>query len=145
MAKIFRKLMGTTCHLRWREADERERVWNCNPGHPITQGIGECIEIPETEMYGEAFGIPAPDEQVFISWYEGGEVFRSGCTWIRGNGKVFYFSPGHETHPIYRQEEIKLVLKNAARWAYCPGVWVDDACPHVPLEETKEEIQKKTD
>ena len=96
-AKIFKRLMGTSCDLKWREAGERERLWVCNPGHPIVQGIGECLELPNTEMYGEPFGIPTPDENVFISWFEGGEVFRSGCTWKRGNGKIFYFRPGHET------------------------------------------------
>lgn len=139
-SKIFKRLMGTTCSLCWREVGERERAWVCNPGHPIAQGLGECIEIERSEMYGEPFGIPVPDEQVFLSWYQGGEVFRSGGTWRRGNGKVFYFSPGHETYPIYYQDEIKLVLKNGARWA-CPAgsSWVD-ICPHIPIERAKEKL-----
>ena len=116
-AKIFKRLMGTSCSLTWREAGEKERVWVCNPGHPIAQGIDRYFEIPNTEMYGEPFGIPAPDEQVFLSWFEGGEVFRSGCTWKRGNGRIFYFRPGHETYPIYKHDAVKLVLKNAVRWA----------------------------
>ena len=89
--------MGTSCMLRWREAAERERVWIVNPSHPIVAGLeGECIELPHTEMYGEFFDIPTPDELIFISWFEGGEVFRSGCTFRRGQGRIFYFSPGHE-------------------------------------------------
>jgi len=138
-SKIFKKLLGTTCSLTWREAGERERLWVCNPGHPIVKGLDECFVIEETEMYGEPFGIPSPDEQIFISWFEGGEAFRSGCTWFRGNGKIFYFRPGHETHPIFYQDEIKLVLKNAVRWAKREGVWADGA-PCVPA---REEIKAK--
>ncbi|NIM05830.1 MAG: trehalose utilization protein ThuA [Armatimonadetes bacterium] len=144
MSKVFRRLMGTNCSLRWREVDERQRLWVCNPGHRIVQGLGECIEIPKSEMYGEPFMIPPPHEQIFISWFEGGEVFRSGCTWLRGNGKIFYFSPGHETLPIYYQEEIKLVLKNAARWARQEHLWKGaDHCPQIPLEKTREKIGRK--
>ncbi len=116
-SKIFRSLMGTNCSLKWREAGERERLWTIEPGHPIAQGIGEYFEIPHCEMYGERFDIPRPDEVVFISWFQGGEVFRSGCTFHRGNGRVFYFRPGHETFPIYHQKEVQLVLGNAVRWA----------------------------
>jgi trehalose utilization protein len=118
-SKIFKKLMGTSCALRWREEpNERELVWNVRPGHPITQGIGPVIIVPHQEMYGEYFDIPQPDEQIFISSFTGGEVFRSGCCWTRGQGRVFYFSPGHETFPVYYQPEIKQVLANAVQWAY---------------------------
>ena len=116
-SKIFRALMGTNCSLKWREADEKERLWNLEPGHPITQGIGDTIELPAHEMYGERFDIPTPDKLIFISWYEGGNVFRSGCTWERGHGRIFYFSPGHETYPIFRHPQIRRVLANACRWA----------------------------
>jgi trehalose utilization protein len=124
-SKIFKRLMGTSCSLVWREAGEKERLWVCNPGHPIMRGIDRYFEIPNTEMYGEPFAIPTPDEQIFISWFEGGEVFRSGCTWRRGNGKIFYFGPGHETYPIFHHPTVKLVLQNAARWAYPDGTWID--------------------
>lgn len=116
-SKIFKRLMGTHCSLIWRELGEKERVWTVAPGHPIAEGLGPYFEIPHTEMYGEYFDIPQPDELVFISWYPGGEVFRSGCAYYRGRGKVFYFSPGHETFPIYYQEEVRRVLANAVRWA----------------------------
>jgi len=117
-SKIFRVLLGTHVNrLRWREADERERVWVIEHNHPITAGIGEYIEIPQSETYGEYFGIPTPDELIFISWYEGGEVFRSGCTFKRGNGKIFYFSPGHEGYRIYDMPPIQQVIKNAIGWA----------------------------
>lgn len=116
-SKIFKALMGTTCNLKWREAAEKERLWVVSPGHPIAEGLGEYFEIPHAEMYGEHFDIPAPDTLVFISWFEGGEVFRSGCCYHRGRGKVFYFRPGHETYPIYYQPEVLRVIVNGIRWA----------------------------
>lgn len=134
-SKIFRRLMGTNCSLKWREAAEKERLWNIEPGHPITDGIGEYIELPNTEMYGERFDIPAPDKLIFISWFEGGEVFRSGCCWERGHGRVFYFRPGHETYPIYHNPQVQRVIANAVRWA-APRVKIKDNCPNVkPLEK----------
>ena len=116
-SKIFRKLMGTTCNLKWREIGEKERLWVVEPGHPIAEGLGEYIEIEHTEMYGERFDIPEPDTLVFISWFQGGEVFRSGCCYHRNKGKVFYFRPGHETFPIYYQADVLQVIVNAVRWA----------------------------
>ncbi len=133
-SKIFKTLMGTTCSLKWRESTDKERIWNIAPHHPITKGIGEFFEIPREEMYGEPFGIPTPDELIFISWFTGGEVFRSGATWQRGNGRVFYFRPGHETYPTYHQREIQQVIINAIRWAR-PTVRIPDTCPNtLPLE-----------
>ncbi len=136
-SKIFQKLMGTNCSLKWREVAEKERLWNIKPSHPITEGIGEYIELPNAEMYGERFDIPEPDEQIFISWFEGGEVFRSGCVWYRGHGKVFYFRPGHETYPIFYNPEVQKVLTNAARW--CAGTYYKstDDSPEIkqPLEK----------
>jgi len=120
-SKIFKRLMGTSCGLCWREAAERERLWVVNPKHPITQGIGSYIELPNTEMYGEYFDIPDPDDLLFISWFEGGEVFRSGATWHRGKGKIFYFRPGHETYPIFYNKEVLKVLSNGVRWAKFSG------------------------
>jgi trehalose utilization protein len=116
-SKIFKKLMGTSCDLKWREAGEKERIWVVNPGHPITQGIGEYIELEEEEMYGEHFDIPQPDELIMMSWFEGGEVFRSGCCYTRGAGKVFYFRPGHETYPTYYNAQVRKVITNAVKWA----------------------------
>jgi len=116
-SKIFRKLMGTTCNLKWREIGEKERLWAVEPGHPIVKGLGPYIEIPHTEMYGERFDIPQPDTLIFISWFEGGEVFRSGCCYHRGKGKIFYFRPGHETYPIFYQSEVLKVINNAIHWA----------------------------
>jgi trehalose utilization protein len=139
-SKIFKRLMGTSCQLQWREAGERERVWVLNPGHPIAVGLGSCIELENSEMYGEPFSIPTPEEQVFISWFEGGEVFRGGCCWRRGNGKIFYFSPGHELYPIYHHPDIQRVLCNAVRWARPGGYW-DNGPRHIPVEEAREKIK----
>ncbi|WP_276302253.1 ThuA domain-containing protein [Halorussus lipolyticus] len=116
-SKIFKRLMGTTCDLKWRNEAERERIWTVEPGHPIAEGVPESIEVPEAEMYGERFDVPAPDTLVFTSWFEGGEVFRSGCCYRRGAGRIFYFRPGHETYPIYHQSEIQQVVTNAVEWA----------------------------
>jgi len=120
-SKIFRKLMGTSCDLKWREADERERLWVVAPNHPIAAGIGEYIELEQEEMYGEYFDIPVPDELVFLSWFQGGEVFRSGCCYTRGLGKIFYFRPGHEMYPTYHNAEIQKVIANAVGWAAPAG------------------------
>jgi trehalose utilization protein len=119
-SKIFQKLMGTTCNLKWREAGELERLWVVAPGHPIAAGLGEYFEIEQEEMYGEYFDIPAPEQLVFLSWFEGGEVFRSGCCYQRGRGRVFYFRPGHETYPTYDHPQVQQVIYNAVTWA-APG------------------------
>lgn len=116
-SKIFRRLMGTSCDLKWREANDKERIWVVAPGHPIAEGLGDYFEIPAVEMYGEHFDIPEPETLVFVSWFSGGEIFRSGCCYQRGQGKIFYFRPGHETYPIYYQDEVLCVIKNGVNWA----------------------------
>lgn len=122
-SKIFKKLMGTTCSLRWREADENERIWVVEPGHIIASGLDAYIDIPAAEMYGEHFDIPTPDELVFISWFKGGNVFRSGCCYYRGRGKIFYFRPGHETYPLFYNKDIRQIISNATHWAApTPGI-----------------------
>lgn len=137
-SKIFKALLGTNCSLKWREVAEKERLWNLEPSHPITEGIGEYIELPNTEMYGERFDIPTPDKLIFVSWFEGGEVFRSGCTFSRGHGKIFYFRPGHETYPIFHNQQITQVITNAVHWA-APTIIKEDICPNSqPLETLSE-------
>lgn len=117
LSKIFRRLMGTSCNLTWRD-DDRERIWCCMPSHPIAQGLPPSFELEEEEMYCEHFDIPQPDALVFIGWFKGGEVFRAGCCFHRGYGKVFYFQPGHEAYPTYRTNPyVQKVITNAVRWA----------------------------
>jgi trehalose utilization protein len=135
-SKVFKRLMGTTGNLKWREAGEKERLWVIEPGHPIAEGLGEYIELPTAEMYGERFDVPDPETLVFISWFEGGEVFRSGMTYRRGRGKVFYFRPGHETYPIYHHPQILRVITNACRWA------APHAIQPTPIVNVKEPLER---
>lgn len=115
-SKIFTRLMGTTCTLRWRSERDRELVWTVNPTHPIAHGVPHPIVIDEQEMYGEHFDIPVPDELIFVSSFTGGEVFRSGCTFRRGHGKIFYFSPGDQDYPVYHHPDVRKVIANGVRW-----------------------------
>ncbi len=144
-AKVFKRLMGTPCNLTWREAGERERLWVTSRNHPITRGLPDHFELENEEMYGEPFGVPDPLETVFVSWFQGGEAFRSGLTWRRGAGNVFYFRPGHETYPTYYDPNIQLILRNAVHWAHNPAprlTGVTDA-PNVPVEVALEPIEAR--
>ena len=141
-SRPFKRLMGTPCNLTWREAGERERLWLTSRSHPIAAGLPDHFELEQEEMYGEPFGIPEPMETVFVSWFQGGEVFRSGATWKRGAGKVFYFRPGHETYPTYHDANVQKVIANAVRWAHTPAPRLADpnAAPNIPVETALESI-----
>lgn len=117
-SKIFIRLMGTTCTLRWRQGTDRELVWTIAPTHPIAEGVAQPIVLPAQEMYGEFFDVPTPDDLVFVSGFSGGEVFRSGMTFSRGHGRVFYFSPGDQDYPVYHDADIQRVIANAVCWAH---------------------------
>jgi trehalose utilization protein len=140
-SKVFKRLMGAPCALHWREAGERERLWVVNPGHPIAKGLPRYFELETEEMYGEPFSVPEPLETVFVSWFQGGEVFRSGLTYRRGAGNIFYFRPGHETYPTYHDKTVGHVLRNAVNWAFnaerhaelllAPNTPVDKALEHI--------------
>ncbi len=130
-SKPFKMLMGTTCNLSWREDGDMERIWNINVAHPITQGIGRYFELAHEETYAEPFNIPEPDENIFIGWYESGEVFRSGCTYHRENGRIFYFQPGHEMFPTFYDENVQTVIRNAVRWAAPVFRSEKLDCPHI--------------
>lgn len=144
-SKIFKKLMGTPCSLTWREAGERERIWVTAPGHPIARGLPNHFELENEEMYGEPFSVPEPLETVFVSWFQGGEVFRSGLTYRRGAGNVFYFQPGHETYPTYHDDNVRTVLRNAVKWAAPHTARVTDvhAAPNRPVETALEPIEER--
>ena len=135
-SKPFRKLMGTSCNLTWREDGDYELVWNIKPSHPITQGIGRFFKMDHEETYGEPFTVPEPDELVLIGSYEGGEVFRAGCCYRRENGKIFYFQPGHETFPTFYHKDVVRIIRNAIHWA-APIYRVRMECPWVkpPMAE----------
>ncbi|WP_181708094.1 ThuA domain-containing protein [Chthonobacter rhizosphaerae] len=144
-AKIFKRLTGSPCALKWREAGERERIWTVNPGHPIAAGLPESFVLENEEMYGEPFSVPEPMETVFLSWFQGGEVFRSGLTWQRGAGRMFYFRPGHETYPTYYDPNVRQVLRNAVKWAYNPAPrWTTiTEAPNVPVDLAPEKIEER--
>ena len=144
-AKIFKALMGTPCNLTWREAGERERIWVTAPNHPIAAGLPPHFSLENEEMYGEPFGIPDPLETVFIGWFQGGEVFRSGVSYRRGAGRVFYFQPGHETYPTYHDPNIRTVLRNAALWAASDQPRLRDVtdAPNRPTAEALEKIEQR--
>ncbi len=135
-SKIFQRLMGTVCDLKWREHEhENERLWVVAPGHQIAAGLPEYIDLEHEEMYGEHFDIPAPDELVLVSWFKGGEVFRSGCCWQRGRGRIFYFRPGHETFPTYFNPLVRKVIANGVRWAAPVNATRPFYGNHKPLEK----------
>lgn len=144
-SKIFKRLMGTPCNLSWREAGERERLWVTSRNHPIVKGLPDHFELENEEMYGEPFGIPEPMETVMLGWFQGGEVFRSGVTYKKGAGNVFYFQPGHETYPTYHDPNIQTVLRNAVRWAHNSSARVADVtnAPNRPVEEALEKITSR--
>jgi trehalose utilization protein len=129
-SKPFRYLMGTSCNLTWRETNDSELLWVIEPSHPITAGIDRVIKLEAEETYGEPFVIPTPDKLLFIGHFSGGEVMRSGCLYERGNGKIFYFQPGHETFPTYHHPDIQTVIRNAVRFV-APTYRQMTPCPHV--------------
>ncbi len=144
-SKPFKRLMGAPCNLTWREAGERERIWLTSRSHPIAAGLPDHFELEHEEMYGEPFGVPDPMETVFVSWFQGGEVFRSGLTYKRGAGSVFYFRPGHETYPTYHDANVQKVIANAVKWAFNPAVRLADpnAAPNVPVDVALEPIEER--
>lgn len=143
-SKVFKKLMGTAANLHWREAGERERLWVVNPGHPIAKGLPEYFELENEEMYGEPFTVPEPLETVFVSWFQGGEVFRSGLTYRRGAGNIFYFRPGHETYPTYHDATVGRVIRNAVNWAYNPDRYEAlMKAPNRPVDQAIEKIVER--
>ncbi len=144
-SKPFKRLMGAPCNLTWREAGERERLWVTSRNHPIAAGLPDYFELEQEEMYGEPFGVPEPMETVFVSWFQGGEVFRSGLTYRRGAGNVFYFRPGHETYPTYHDAHVQRVIANGVRWAFNPAARIarpNDA-PNVPAEQAPEPLTER--
>ena len=144
-AKPFKRLMGAPCNLTWREAGERERLWVTSRNHSIAAGLPDHFELENEEMYGEPVGVPEPLETVFVSWFAGGEVFRSGLTYKRGAGNVFYFRPGHETYPTYHDANVQRVIANGVRWAFNPAqrIALPNEAPNVPVQSALESIVER--
>jgi len=144
-SKPFKRLMGAPCNLTWREAGERERLWVTSRQHPIAAGLPDHFELEYEEMYGEPFGVPEPLETVFVSWFAGGEVFRSGLTYKRGAGNIFYFRPGHETYPSYHDANVQRVISNAVKWAHNPQARIanPNAAPNTPVQKALEPIVER--
>ena len=140
-SKVMKALLGTTLNLKWRHGD-RERVWCVCPSHPIAKGVPQQFELPVEEMYGEPFDIPEPDETLFIGWFAGGEVFRSGVTYRRGNGRIFYFQPGHEEYPTFHNENVQRVITNAVRWV-CPTLTERSEIPVENPEPLEKPLSKE--
>ena len=136
-SRPFRELLGTSANLTWRESGDSEVLWVIEPAHPITQGINRFIHLEQEETYGEPFVIPTPDKLLFIGNFSGGEVFRAGCLFERGNGKIFYFQPGHEAYPTFKVPEIQTVIRNAVRYV-APTCRMTVTCPRVRTYDSKE-------
>ena len=119
-AKPFKKLMGTACS--WREyVDDgtTAEVIVKEPDHPICKGVKNFnLKI---ERYGEPFAVPTPDSVPLDGLYtkpDGKtEPGRMGMCWTVGKGKVFYFTPGHETYNDYYKPEVRTIFINAVQWA----------------------------
>ncbi len=131
-SKIFKTMLGTTCDLRWRD-DTYQRMFCVNPTHPIADGIPENFEVGIEECYGEYFDIPKPDDVIFQGWFDIGEVFRSGCTFTRGYGKIFYFQPGHETNTSYHNKHVRRIIQNAVKWAAPTNRRAEFGAPNIAI------------
>ena len=130
-SKPFRRIIGTAGNLSWG-SEQHEIIWNLFPNHPIASGIPSHFALEQEEMYGEPFLVAQPDELVFGSWFQHGNIFRSGMCFYRGVGRIFYFQPGHESVPTYHNETIIKIIDNAIHWA-APvdniGVTLPTNCP----------------
>jgi hypothetical protein len=104
------------CFPAYRNDGKPSTVRVLKPEHPIMQGLPANFQLPQTEMYDEPFHVPAPDEVLFEECWAAGEWFRSGMLWKLGKGRVFYFRPGHEAYPVYKDPRVMQILTNAAKW-----------------------------
>ena len=114
-SKVFKSIIGATGNLSWGR-DQKEIIWNIMPQHPIAAGIPDHFILQSEELYAEPFYIPQPDQLVFGGWYEDGHIFRSGCCFFRGVGKIFYFQPGHEYCRSFYNPYVQRIIKNAVQW-----------------------------
>ena len=131
-SKPFKAIVGTNGNLQWGR-NQKEIVWNMSPGHPIAAGIPDHFLIESEELYAEPFYIPQPEELIFGAWFEDGFIFRAGCVFHRGAGRVFYFQPGHETCKSFFNPYVRRIIKNAVDYVKpnALGFTVEDKCPHI--------------
>ncbi len=104
------------CFPAYRPDGKPSHVEVLLPDHPLAAGLPQKFDIPHTEMYADPFHVPQPDLIMFQETWDAGESFRSGSVWNLGQGKVFYFRPGHETFPVFQQPETLRIVENAVRW-----------------------------
>ena len=104
------------CFPAWRADGKPSLMRSVSMSHPIATGIPSSFKIAKTEMYSEPFHVPEPDTVIFEEYWDAGEWFRSGMVWNIGKGKVFYFRPGHETYPVFKEPIPLKVIENAVSY-----------------------------
>ena len=120
-AKPFKKLMGTACSWGEYVVDGTSvEILVKEPSHPICRGV-RSFKLPKIERYGEPFAVPAPEAVPLDGRYTKPDgktaPARMGLCWAVGKGKVFYFTPGHETYDDYYRPEVRRIFVNAVQWA----------------------------
>lgn len=113
---VLKVQLPNCCFPSYRGDGKPSHVRTLLSNHPIAAGIPAQFDVPHTEMYDEPFHVPAPDEVIFEERWDAGERFRSGAVWKIGQGRLFYFRPGHETFDVFKQPETLQIVENAVRW-----------------------------
>lgn len=120
-AKPYKKLMGTPCSWSEYVCDGTSvEITVKEPNHPICKGVSD-FKLPLIERYGEPYRVPTPEAVPLDGMYtkpDGTKApARMGLCWTVGKGKVFYFTPGHETYDDFYRPEVRRIFVNAVEWA----------------------------
>jgi len=120
-SKPLKKLLGTPCSWGEYVADGTSaEIIVKEPNHPICKGVTN-FKLPKIERYGEPFKCPTPEAVPLDGLYTRPDgktqPGRMGLCWTIGKGKVFYFTPGHETYNDYHRPEVRQIFINAVEWA----------------------------